>query len=124
MELNVTSGNVSALAGPGDDAKRLQITAPVQPGNSGGPLARRRRERRRRGGEQARRRPRRQADRRHSAERQLRHQGRAGAWLPRHPRHRLSPAAVERESRPGTTRGACARLHHRRALLGVGVDAF
>ncbi len=37
-ELNVTSGNVSALAGPGDDAKRLQITAPVQAGNSGGPL--------------------------------------------------------------------------------------
>ena len=37
-ELNVTSGNVSALAGPGDDAKRLQITAPVQQGNSGGPL--------------------------------------------------------------------------------------
>ena len=37
-ELNVTSGNISALAGPGDDAKRLQITAPVQQGNSGGPL--------------------------------------------------------------------------------------
>ena len=37
-ELNVTSSNVSALAGPDDDAKRLQITAPVQPGNSGGPL--------------------------------------------------------------------------------------
>ena len=37
-ELNVTDGNVSALAGPGDDAKRLQITAPVQQGNSGGPL--------------------------------------------------------------------------------------
>ena len=36
--LNVTSGNVSALAGIGDDPKRLQITAPVQPGNSGGPL--------------------------------------------------------------------------------------
>ena len=36
--LNVTSGNVSALAGLGDDVKRLQITAPVQPGNSGGPL--------------------------------------------------------------------------------------
>ena len=37
-EFNVTMGNVSALAGPGDDAKLLQITAPVQPGNSGGPL--------------------------------------------------------------------------------------
>ena len=37
-EINVTSGNVSALAGLGDDAKLLQITAPVQQGNSGGPL--------------------------------------------------------------------------------------
>ena len=37
-EFNVTGGNVSALAGPGGDAKRLQITAPVQQGNSGGPL--------------------------------------------------------------------------------------
>ena len=37
-QLNVTSGNVSALAGIGDDAQRLQITAPVQPGNRGGPL--------------------------------------------------------------------------------------
>ena len=36
--LNVTGGNVSALAGLGDDAKHLQITAPLQPGNSGGPL--------------------------------------------------------------------------------------
>ena len=37
-EFNVTTGNVSALAGPGDDPKLLQITAPVQQGNSGGPL--------------------------------------------------------------------------------------
>ena len=37
-ELNVTTGNDSALAGPGDDAKLLQVTAPVQQGNSGGPL--------------------------------------------------------------------------------------
>ena len=36
--LNVTGGNISALAGLGDDAKHLQITAPLQPGNSGGPL--------------------------------------------------------------------------------------
>ena len=35
---NVTMGNVSALAGPNDDTGLLQITAPVQPGNSGGPL--------------------------------------------------------------------------------------
>jgi S1-C subfamily serine protease len=38
LEGNLTTGNVSALAGLGDDPKYLQITAPVQPGNSGGPL--------------------------------------------------------------------------------------
>jgi len=36
--LNVTTGAVSALAGIGDDRRRIQMTAPVQPGNSGGPL--------------------------------------------------------------------------------------
>jgi S1-C subfamily serine protease len=35
---NLTTGNVSALAGLRDDARYLQITAPVQPGSSGGPL--------------------------------------------------------------------------------------
>ncbi|HLJ18914.1 MAG TPA: tetratricopeptide repeat-containing serine protease family protein [Stellaceae bacterium] len=34
----VTTGIVSALAGMRDDKHRLQISAPVQPGNSGGPL--------------------------------------------------------------------------------------
>ena len=34
----VTVGNVSALAGPDDDRRLNQITAPVQPGNSGGPV--------------------------------------------------------------------------------------
>ncbi len=37
-DLNVTTGIVSALAGPGNDRRLLQMTAPVQPGNSGGPL--------------------------------------------------------------------------------------
>jgi S1-C subfamily serine protease len=37
-EGNLTTGNISALAGLRDDARYLQITAPVQPGNSGGPL--------------------------------------------------------------------------------------
>lgn len=37
-EANVTTGTVSALAGIGNDARVLQMTAPVQPGNSGGPL--------------------------------------------------------------------------------------
>ena len=35
---NLTTGTVSALAGLGDDTRFLQISAPVQPGNSGGPL--------------------------------------------------------------------------------------
>ena len=37
-EANVTTGTVSALAGPRDDRRLIQITAPVQPGNSGGPV--------------------------------------------------------------------------------------
>ena len=35
---NATAGNVSALAGLRDDTRMLQISAPIQPGNSGGPL--------------------------------------------------------------------------------------
>lgn len=37
-DLNITSGNVSALAGLANNITHLQITAPIQPGNSGGPL--------------------------------------------------------------------------------------
>ena len=37
-DLNVTTGNISALAGPGNDRSLIQITAPVQLGNSGGPV--------------------------------------------------------------------------------------
>lgn len=37
-EAQVTIGTVSALAGIGNNTRFLQITAPVQPGNSGGPL--------------------------------------------------------------------------------------
>jgi S1-C subfamily serine protease len=36
--LNVTSGNVSALSGIRGDRRFVQVTTPVQPGNSGGPL--------------------------------------------------------------------------------------
>jgi S1-C subfamily serine protease len=36
--LNLTTGNVSALAGLDEDTRMLQFTAPIQPGNSGGPL--------------------------------------------------------------------------------------
>lgn len=35
---NLTRGNVSGLSGLRGDSRLLQITAPVQPGNSGGPL--------------------------------------------------------------------------------------
>jgi len=37
-DASVTTGIISALAGAHNDKKQLQITAPVQPGNSGGPL--------------------------------------------------------------------------------------
>jgi hypothetical protein len=37
-DANVSVGNVNALAGIADDSRYLQISAPVQPGNSGGPL--------------------------------------------------------------------------------------
>lgn len=35
---NVTTGLVTALSGLGDNPRQMQISAPVQPGNSGGPL--------------------------------------------------------------------------------------
>ncbi len=35
---NFTAGSVTALAGLGDDSRYLQVSTPVQPGNSGGPL--------------------------------------------------------------------------------------
>jgi S1-C subfamily serine protease len=34
----LTTGEISALAGMGDNQRQFQISAPVQPGNSGGPL--------------------------------------------------------------------------------------
>jgi TPR repeat protein len=36
--LNITTGSVSALAGPRNNSAMLQITAPIQAGNSGGPV--------------------------------------------------------------------------------------
>jgi S1-C subfamily serine protease len=35
---NFTLGNVTALAGIGDDTRYFQVSAPLQAGNSGGPL--------------------------------------------------------------------------------------
>ena len=35
---NASTGAVSALAGPGDDRRLIQISAPIQLGNSGGPV--------------------------------------------------------------------------------------
>src|SRR5262249_58217041 len=37
-DLTVTTGIISSLAGLHNDTRFLQISAPVQPGNSGGPL--------------------------------------------------------------------------------------
>jgi len=37
-QASVTAGIVGRLAGPRDDPHQLQITAPVQPGNSGSPV--------------------------------------------------------------------------------------
>ena len=34
----MTTGNLSSLSGMGGDTRLMQITAPVQPGNSGGPM--------------------------------------------------------------------------------------
>ena len=36
--LSITNGNVSRLSGLAGDTRLLQVSAPVQPGNSGGPL--------------------------------------------------------------------------------------
>ncbi len=36
--LHLTAGNVSSLTGPGDDHRFLTVSAPIQPGNSGGPV--------------------------------------------------------------------------------------
>jgi len=35
---NFTVGNVSVLAGLKNDSRHIQISAPIQPGNSGGPV--------------------------------------------------------------------------------------
>jgi S1-C subfamily serine protease len=35
---NFTLGNISALTGVGDDSTLVQVSSPMQPGNSGGPL--------------------------------------------------------------------------------------
>mgnify|MGYP005629668057 FL=1 len=37
-DLKITTGTVSGLAGPGNNATLLQLSAPIQKGNSGGPL--------------------------------------------------------------------------------------
>lgn len=38
QEPKFTAGQINALSGAGDDAGLYQISVPVQPGNSGGPL--------------------------------------------------------------------------------------
>jgi serine protease Do len=36
---NLVTGNITALAGVGDDSSKYQISAPIQHGNSGGPVS-------------------------------------------------------------------------------------
>lgn len=36
--LAITTGTIAALAGPQNDSRYIQFTAPIQPGNSGGPV--------------------------------------------------------------------------------------
>lgn len=36
--IKITTGNVNALAGPQNDTRYIQISTPIQPGNSGGPV--------------------------------------------------------------------------------------
>jgi len=36
--VKITTGNVNALAGPKNDTRYIQISTPIQPGNSGGPV--------------------------------------------------------------------------------------
>jgi S1-C subfamily serine protease len=38
LTAKLTTGDISALAGSSDDPRYYQFSAPVQPGNSGGPL--------------------------------------------------------------------------------------
>ncbi|MGH7770939.1 MAG: S1C family serine protease, partial [Candidatus Binatia bacterium] len=38
VEPKFSEGSISALSGPGGEASLMQISVPVQPGNSGGPL--------------------------------------------------------------------------------------
>ena len=35
---NFTLGNITSMTGMGDDTRFLQMSTPIQPGNSGGPL--------------------------------------------------------------------------------------
>src|SRR5579864_1408888 len=36
--MSVTTGSLTSLTGPRDDSRMMQMSAPIQPGNSGGPL--------------------------------------------------------------------------------------
>ena len=115
----LTTGAVSALAGLRDNPLHFQISAPVQPGNSGGRCSMRRRTRSA-WWCRSRRRPDRPDDRRrHPAERQLRHQGHRGAGLPRR-RGRAAQAAAEHW--PRAAPAAIGATAHRDCLACMSAD--
>jgi len=96
----LTTGTVSALAGVRDDTRYFQVSAPLQPGSSGGPLldttgavigVKFRLSRQ----------PRRACDRYNSAERKFRHQERRRADLPLHPGYCRRDRRQQRTRRAG-----------------------
>jgi hypothetical protein len=109
-EANVSVGNVSALAGLHDDSRYLQISAPVQPGNSGGPLL----DASGHPGWNCHSQTRRHAPcpfhGRHSAECEFRAKGRGRADILGQQRHYLPNCAVGQATIAGRRRSDCATL--------------
>ena len=121
--VNISTGSVAALAGPGDDHRLIQISAPVQKGNSGGPVL-------------------------DSAGNvvgvvvsklnalkvarvtgdipqnvNFRRQRGDGARFPRFRRSRLCDSALEQAPRAGRCRGGGAEVHRPRRMLEVRTSA-
>jgi len=121
-DLTVTTGIISSLAGLHNDTRFLQISAPVQPGNSGGPLhdgsgnvvG---------GQREARCAAHGQGDRRYSAKRQFCHQDRGAARLPRQQRGAVSDHRTLGRVEDCRYRQRGAGLHHADLLHGASRGA-